>query len=75
MINIYLNIIKQLKDELFSIFNDESLGFKFKTDANLVYDEKINIPVCVISISSVIKEKIIHNPILKLQKCLYENFS
>ena len=85
MINIYLKIIKQLKDEISSlidefeneevVFNDESLGFKFKTDDNLVYDEKINIPVCVISISSVIKEKYIHYPILKLQKCFYEIFS
>ena len=85
MINIYLKIIKQLKDEISSlidefeneevVFNDESLGFKFKTDDNLVYDEKINIPVCVISISSVIKEKYIHYLILKLQKCFYEIFS
>ena len=42
---------------------------------NLVYDEKINIPVCVISLSSVIKKDWIHCPILKLQKCLYESFS
>ena len=67
MINIYLEIIKQLKDEIFSltnkfedeefVFGDNSLGFRFKTDENLVYDEKINIPVCVISLSSVIKKK------------------
>ena len=57
MINIYLKIIKQLKHEIFSfidefedeefVFGDNSLGsrFRFKTDDNLVYDEKINIPV------------------------------
>ena len=85
MINIYLKIIKQLKDEIYSltdefeieevVFNGESLGFKFKTNDNLAYDEIINIPVGVISISSVIKEKLIHFQVLKLQKCLYESFS
>ena len=38
--------------------DDDSLtNFKFKTDDNLLYNKKINIPVCVISICSVIKEK------------------
>ena len=45
------------------------------TDDNLVYDEKINFPVCVISLNSVIKKDQIRYPILKLQKCLYESFS
>ena len=48
--------------------------FKFRTDDNLFYNKKINIPVCVISLSSVIKKENIHYPILKLQKCFYENF-
>ena len=84
MINIYLKIIKQLKDEIFSlidefedkefVFDGNSLGFRFKTDDNLVYDEKINIPVCVISLSSVIKKDWIHCPVFKLQKFLYESF-
>ena len=51
------------------------IRFKFKTDDNLLCNEKINIPVCVISLSSVIKKENIHNPILKLQKCFYENES
>ena len=76
MINIYLKIIKQLKDEIFSlidefedegfVFDGNSLGFRFKTDDNLVYDEKIKIPVCVISLSSVIKKDWIHCPVFKL---------
>ena len=76
MINIYLKIIKQLKDEIFSLideFEDKefvvdgiSLGFRFKIDDNLVYDEIINITVCVISLSSVIKKDWIHCPVLKL---------
>ena len=66
MINIYLKIIKKLKDEIFSltdefedekfVFGDNSLGFRFQTDDNLVYDEKIIITVCVILLSSVIKK-------------------
>ena len=47
--------------------------FKFKTDDNLLYNKKINIPVCVISLSSVIKKENIHYPIFKLQKCFYGN--
>ena len=50
-------------------------SFKFKTDDNLVYYKKINTPICVISISSVIKKDWIYFPIIKLQKCLYESFS
>ena len=49
--------------------------FKFKTDDNLLYNKKINIPVCAISLSSVIKKENIHYPIFKLQKCFYENES
>ena len=48
--------------------------FKFRTDDNLLYNKKINIPVCVISLSMVIKKENIHYLIFKLQKCFYENF-
>ena len=54
--------------------DDDSLtNFKFKTDDNLVYNKTINIPVCIISICSVIKKENIHYPIFRLQKCFYEN--
>ena len=85
MINIYLKIIKQIYNEMFSFidefedeklyFDGDSTRFKFEIDDNLVYDEKINIPVCVISLSSVITKNWIYCPILKLPKCLYEDFS
>ena len=48
--------------------------FKFRTDDNLLCNKKINIPVCVISLSSVINKENIHYRIFKLQKCFYENF-
>ena len=59
--------------------NDEDYysltNFKFKTDDNLLYNKKINIPVCVISLSSIIKKENIQYSILRLQKCFYENES
>ena len=55
MINNYTNIVKQLEDEIFSwvdefedenfIFGGNFMTFIFKTDDNLVYNAKINIPV------------------------------
>ena len=85
MIKNYGEIIKQLEDETFSFvdeFEDEKLifdgnfmRFRFETDDNLVYNKGINIPVCVISLSGVIGKEQIYHPVLKLQKCLYENES
>ena len=85
MISNYVKIIKQLENEIFSyidefededfIFGGDTARFKFKTDDNLVYNEKINIPVCVISLSSVSKKEWIHCPVFKLQNCLYESIS
>ena len=56
--------------------DDDSLtNSKFKTDDNLIYKKKINVPICIISICSVIKKENIHYPIFRLQKCFYENES
>ena len=53
----YGKIIKQLEDEIFS-FIDEFEEEKFIFDGdNLVCNKRINIPVCVISLSSVIGKK------------------
>ena len=78
MIKNYGEIIKQLEDEIFSfvdefedekfIFDGDFMGFKFKTDDNLVYNKRINIPVCVISLSSIIGKEHNYHPVLKLQK-------
>ena len=83
MINKYGRIIRQIEDETLSyidefededfVFGGDSKRFRFKTDDNLVYNEKINIPVCVTSLSSVIKKEWIYCPVFKLQKCLYES--
>ena len=51
------------------------MRFKFKTEDNLVCNKRINIPVCVISLSSIIGKEHNYHPVLKLQKCFYENES
>ena len=67
MLDHYVKIIDQLEKEVLSfadefeedqIFNlgADFMRFRFSTDDNLVYNEKINIPVCVISLSSVNKK-------------------
>ena len=83
MISNYSKIFEELEYEILSLtneFEDEEfifggnfMRFRFKTDDNLVYNEKINIPVCVISLSSVIKKEYIYYPVIKLQRCLYES--
>ena len=49
------------------------MRFKFKTDDKLLYNKKINIPVCVISISSVAKKGDNYHPRFRLHDCFYEN--
>ena len=82
MLNRYAEIIDKIKEEIFS-FVDELEGdyfvmgkdfmwFRFRTDDELVYNKKINIPVCVISISGMLKQGDIYYPLVKLRKCFYE---
>ena len=61
MLNIYVKIIDEMKKEILSWEDDyyfvmakDFMRFTFRTDDKLVYNKTINIPVCVISISSVI---------------------
>ena len=73
MLNNYVRVIDKIKKEILSWAGDEFkdkifimgknfMRFKFRTDDKLVYNKKINIPVCVISINSVIKKgDIIHS--------------
>ena len=46
---------------------------RFKTDNELVYNKKVNIPVCVTSLSCVVKKGDVYYPQFKLQGCLYES--
>ena len=67
-----LSFIDEFEDDLF-IMGKEFMRFKFKTDDNLVYNKKFNVPICVISISGVVKNGDWYYPQIKLQDCFYEN--
>ena len=49
------------------------MRFRFKTDEKLPYNQKINVPVCVISISNMFEERNWYYPQIYLQKCFYES--
>ena len=55
------------------IMGKDFMRFKFKTNDKLLYNQKINVPVCLISISSVVKKGDWYYPQIKLQACFYEN--
>ena len=80
MLGKYVKIIDQIKEKILLTIQDDIFvmskdftTFKFKTDDNLVYNRKINVPVCVISISSVFKERDWYYPQIDLQDCFYES--
>ena len=67
-----LYFIDEFEDDLF-ILGKDFMRFKFKPDDNLVYNKKFNVPVCVISISSVVSKGDWQYPQIRLQECFYEN--
>ena len=83
MLNNYVEIVVKIKEEILSwtdeledeicILGKDFMRFKFKTEDKLVYNKKINILVCVISLSSVIKKGDWYYPQFKLQKYFYKN--
>ena len=83
MLNDYLKVIDGIKEEVLSFideFEDEILimdkdfmRFRFKTNDKLPYNKKNNVPVCVVSMSSVIKKGDWYYPQIKLQECFSEN--
>ena len=83
MINNYASLVDKIKEEILSwiigfegeelfIMGKDFMRFRFKTNDKLVYNREINIPVCVVSLSSVIKKGDIYYPLFKLQKAFYE---
>ena len=59
-------------DDLF-IMGKDFMRFKFKTDDNLLFNQKLNVPVSVISISNVFEKGDWYYPRVDLQDCLYES--
>ena len=84
MLDKYIKVIDKIKEEiLFLTIDKDEIGddlfvmgrdfmkFKFQTDDKLPYNEKINIPVCVISISSVFEKGDWYYSQIELQDCFY----
>ena len=60
-----LSFIDEFKDEIF-IMGKDFMRFRFKTNDKLPYNQTINVPVCVVSMSSVIKKGDWYYPQIKL---------
>ena len=83
MLNRYVKIIDRIKKEIllfidefendYFVMSKDFMRFRLRTDDERVYNQKINIPVCVISIRGVVKKGYIYYSEIKLQKCFYEN--
>ena len=80
----YVKIIDEIKDQILLISEDENktgdfimgkdfMRVRFKTNDNLPYNQKIDVKVCVISISSVFEKGNWYYPQIELQDCFYEN--
>ena len=76
----FTKILDEIKDQILFITEDESfimgkdfMRFKFKTNDDLPYHRKINVAVCVISLSSVFKQGCWYYPQIELQDCFYES--
>ena len=81
MLDRYVKIIDELKEDILLIEDrgkefimaKDFMRFKFETDDNLVYNKKINVSVCVISISGLLKESDLYYPQIQLQERFYES--
>ena len=83
MLDDYVKVIDGVKEEVLSFIDEfeneifimgkDFKRFRFKTNVKLLYNQKINIPVCLISISGVVKKGDWYYPQAKLQDCLYKN--
>ena len=67
-----LLFIDEYEDELF-VMGKTFMIFRFKTSDKLPYNQNINVPVCVISVSSVVKKSDWYYLQIKLQECFYES--
>ena len=51
-----LSFIDEFEDEIF-IMGKDFMRFRFKTNDKLPYNQNFNVPVCVVSISGVVKKR------------------
>ena len=80
MLDNYTRIVDKIKEKILSfgsneifIMGSDFMRFRFKTGDYLVYNKKINIPVCVISLSCVVKKGDVSYPQFNLKDCLHES--
>ena len=78
MLKNYTKVIDELKDQILFIVEDNLFVMgkdftRFKTDDKFPYNKKINVAVCVITLSSVFEERNWYYPQTNLQECFYEN--
>ena len=79
MLKNYTKIIDEIKNQILFLADDDIfvmgknfMRFRFETNDKLPYNQKINVPVCVISINSVFEEGWYY-PQIELQDCFYES--
>ena len=80
MLENYTERFDEIKEQIELITGDKifrydkhSMRIKFKTDDDLPYNKIINIPVCVIIVSSVFKELGSYYLQILLHSCFYEH--
>ena len=78
MLKNYTDIFDEIADQI-ELMRDDKVKYykdimriKFKTNDDLVFNEMMNIPVCVIVASSVFKEIDGYYPQITLHDCFYE---
>ena len=79
MLENYTEVFHEIKKQIESINGDKMFKYgkdfmriKFKTSDDLPYNKMINIPVCVLIVSSVFKENNNYYPQILLHDCFYE---
>ena len=80
MLDKYVKVIDEIKEEVLFIIEDDLfvmgqdfMTFRFKTNDNLPYNQKINVSVFVILINSVFDKRNWYYPQIELQECFYES--
>ena len=79
MLENYTKIFDEIKRQILLITDDDVfvmgkdfMKIKVETDDVLPYLEQINVPVCVIAISSIFKENEVYYPKITLHGCSYD---
>ena len=78
MLENYTEIFDEIAEKIESMTDDkvkyhkDIMRIKFETDDDLIFNEIVNVPVCVIIVSSILKENNEYYPQISLHNCFYE---